>query len=31
MGDFIPEIEEIDATAEKVSDVYDKLEALIRR
>jgi CubicO group peptidase (beta-lactamase class C family) len=30
MGDFIPEIEEGDATAEKVPDIYDKLESLIR-
>jgi hypothetical protein len=30
MGDFIPEVEEGDATAEKVPDVYDKLESLIR-
>jgi len=30
MGDFIPEVEEGDSTAEKVLDVYDKLESLIR-
>jgi hypothetical protein len=30
MGDFIPEVEEGNATVEKVSDVYDKLESLIR-
>ena len=30
MGDFIPEVEEGDATAERVPDVYDKLESLIR-
>jgi hypothetical protein len=30
MGDFIPEIEEGDATAEKVLGVYDKLASVIR-
>jgi hypothetical protein len=30
MGDFIPEVEEVDATAEKVLGVYGKLESLIR-
>jgi hypothetical protein len=30
MGDFIPEVKEVDATAETVLGVYDKLESLIR-
>lgn len=30
MGDFIQGVEERDATAEKVPDIYDKLETLLR-